>query len=129
MTRPLSTLIALLLFSLSVAAQQAYIRINLLGYRPGNHKVAVWCSAKTKDISTFRIISVATGKIVHTGKAGIPFGSYGPFQQTYRLNFSDFRSPGKYKIQAGDAESPEFTIGENVYAGTADFCLHYMRQQ
>jgi peptidoglycan/xylan/chitin deacetylase (PgdA/CDA1 family) len=27
------------------------------------------------------------------------------------------------------ATSPEFSIGENVYSGAADFCLRYMRQQ
>jgi endoglucanase len=115
--------------SSSVAAQSTYIRINLLGYRPGNHKAAVWCTAKNEVITSFKIISITSGKIVYTGKAGQPFGAYGPFQQTYRLEFSDFTSPGKFKIQAGETESPEFMIGENVYAGTADFCLRYMRQQ
>src|SRR6185312_2828816 len=34
-----------------------------------------------------------------------------------------------YYIKCGSAISPEFTIAENVYAGTADFSLRYMRQQ
>ncbi len=45
------------------------------------------------------------------------------------LNFSAFTKPGRYIIKAGPATSPEFTIGNNVYKGAADFCLRYMRQQ
>src|SRR6478672_6205255 len=61
--------------------------------------------------------------------AGRAFGSYGPFKQTYRLNFSSFTKPGRYYLQAGGVKSPEFTIGNDVYKGSADFCLRYMRQQ
>ena len=51
------------------------------------------------------------------------FGIYGPFKQTYRLNFSSFTKPGRYYLQAGSAKSPEFIIGDDVYKGAADFCL------
>ena len=61
--------------------------------------------------------------------AGKAFGAYGPFKQTYRLNFSSFKKPGRYYLQAGGVKSPEFEIGEDVYKGAADFCLRYMRQQ
>ncbi len=108
---------------------ESWIRINLLGYRPHSPKVAVWCSASDKKISDFQVIEVASGKTVFTGTAGSAFGAYGPFAQTYRLDFSSFRNPGRYVIQAGDAKSPVFRIGESVYAGAADFCLRYMRQQ
>ena len=70
-----------------------------------------------------------TKKFVISGNTGKAFGSYGPFKQTYRLNFSSFKKPGRYYLQAGGAKSPEFEIGDNVYKGAADFCLRYMRQQ
>jgi endoglucanase len=108
---------------------QAYIRINLLGYRPGDHKSAVWCSKTERTISEFRLVEVRTQKTVYRGEPGKPFGAYGPFLSTYRLDFSAFKTPGRFKIVVEEASSPEFSIGENVYAGTADFCLRYMRQQ
>lgn len=37
--------------------------------------------------------------------------------------------PGQYFLEAGGATSPSFNIGTDVYKGTADFCLRYMRQQ
>lgn len=112
-----------------VTNQKAYIRINLLGYRPASAKSAVWCSFQERAIKEFRIIDVSTRKTVHTGQAGKPFGTYGPFAQTYRLDFSAFSSPGRFIIQVQEAESPEFIISETVYSGAADFCLRYMRQQ
>jgi hypothetical protein len=91
--------------------------------------VAAWCSKNETGLKTFQLIDAGSEKIVLTGKAGKAYGSYGPFTQSYRLNFSAYKKPGTYYLQAGDAKSPEFNIGEDVYKGTADFCLRYMRQQ
>lgn len=109
--------------------EKAWIRINLLGYKPGASKVAIWCSKEQPTIYEFQIIDVANNKVVYQGKAGQAFGAYGPFTQTYRLNFSNFKKAGRYKIRAGENFSPEFNINEDVYKGAADFCLRYMRQQ
>jgi endoglucanase len=108
---------------------QSWIRINQLGYTPGGVKVAIWCSKEQSIISNWQLIDASTKKIATSGKAGNSFGEYGPFKQTYRLNFSAFKNPGRYYLQAGGAKSPEFEIGEDVYKGAADFCLRYMRQQ
>ena len=48
---------------------------------------------------------------------------------TARLDFSAFETPGAYKIRTADADSETFPIGPQVYDGTADFVLNYMRQQ
>ena len=108
---------------------QSWIRINQLGYLPAGKKVAVWCSKNDETIQQFQLVDSATGKVVYTGNAGKAFGAYGPFTQTYRLNFSAFNKPGTYAVKAGSAQSPYFKIGKEVYSGTADFALRYMRQQ
>jgi peptidoglycan/xylan/chitin deacetylase (PgdA/CDA1 family) len=108
---------------------QSWIRINQLGYTPDGVKVAVWCSKKDIGISNWELVEAVSKKIVFSGKAGKFFGVYGPFKQTCRLNFSSFKKPGRYYLQARGARSPEFEIGDSVYKGTADFCLRYMRQQ
>lgn len=107
----------------------AWIRINQLGYRPGNPKVAVWCSMGNEPPTEFQLVDAKTNKIMFTGKTGKTYGSYGPFVQSYRLDFSAYRTVGKFKVKAGNIESPEFRIAENVYDNTANFCLRYMRQQ
>ncbi len=107
----------------------SWIRINQLGYTPGGVKVAIWCSKQETGVSKWELVDAVSKKAVATGKTGKNFGAYGPFKQTYRLNFSTFNKPGRYYLQAGGAASPEFTIGDDVYNGAADFCLRYMRQQ
>ncbi|HVF82061.1 MAG TPA: glycoside hydrolase family 9 protein [Flavisolibacter sp.] len=107
----------------------AWIRINQLGYKPNSVKVAVWCAKEAASIQAFQVVDATTNKVVYAAPAGKPFGEYGPFTQTYRLNFSAFNKKGTYKLKVGKAYSPQFKIGEDVYKGTADFCLRYMRQQ
>lgn len=125
----LPVLLIISIVSMAGKEPQEWIRINLLGYLPGNNKVAVWCSKIAAPVTKFQLIEAATGKEVFSADAGKPYGAYGPFTQTCRLDFSTFRKAGKYVIKAGKAVSPAFTIGQDVYNGAADFCLQYMRQQ
>ncbi|MBD2699012.1 glycoside hydrolase family 9 protein [Spirosoma sp. BT702] len=112
------------------ADEPAVIRINLLGYRPHSPKVAVWGSLTEKTITRFQLIEEQTGKSIYQGTLSRGIGAYGPFRQTYRLDFSSVQKPGTYYVQADDGtRSPTFRIGDDVYDGAADFCLRYMRQQ
>jgi peptidoglycan/xylan/chitin deacetylase (PgdA/CDA1 family) len=110
-------------------AQQAWIRINQLGYPTRAMKVAVWCSKEKAAIASFELVEAATHKTVYTGSAGKAYGAYGPFAETYRLDFTGFVQKGSYFLKAGNAQSPVFRIDDDVYKGAADFCLRYMRQQ
>jgi endoglucanase len=119
----------ILVISAGKQEENTWIRINYLGYKPSGVKVAVWCSNEDKSIKTFQLIDVATKKIAFSGNAGKGFGRYGPFKQTFRLDFSRFKKPGRYYLKTGRTTSAEFNIGNDVYKGMADFCLRYMRQQ
>jgi endoglucanase len=128
---PVSVIFVLLctFSSKKIPEQNTWIRINYLGYKPNGVKLAVWCSKEDQTLKNFQLVDAANNKIVFTGSTSKAFGSYGPFVQTYRLNFSSFKKPGNYCLKAGEIKSPEFSIGENVYDDAADFCLRYMRQQ
>ena len=108
---------------------ETVIRINLLGYTPEGLKVAVWGCKEQLTISNWQVAQAGSGVVAFSGKVSKPFGAYGPFKQTYRLDFTSFKKPGRYYLQAGNVRSPEFEIGKDVYKGAADFCLRYMRQQ
>jgi endoglucanase len=133
MRHKLRTIVFLIFIELSffsgISEEHTWIRINLLGYKPENVKVAVWCSKTNGAITSFELVNVKTNKIAFKGEAGRAFGAYGPFAQTYSLDFSAFNKEGTYFLRAGGARSPDFPIGKEVYAGIADFCLQYMRQQ
>ena len=110
-------------------AVTGWIRINQLGYTPGGIKVAVWVSKDNVLPKDFQLVESGSSQVVFTATTGKSFGSYGPFTQSFRLNFSSFKDTGTYYLQCGSAVSPVFKIAPNVYEGTADFGLRYMRQQ
>lgn len=112
-----------------LAADSSWIRINLLGYLPNGSKVAVYASKTKQNIQQFQLIQALTNKVVLQTTAGKNYGHYGPFTNTYRLNFSKVTTPGLYYLKAGNVVSPLFKIDAHVYDGSADFCLQYMRQQ
>jgi hypothetical protein len=116
-------------FSFATAQSQSWIRINQLGYQPSSIKAAIWCSKDKNPITHFQLIDSATRKVVYTAKASTPFGAYGPFQQTQRLDFTAYTKKGTFYLKAGASQSPFFQINKDVYKGAADFCLRYMRQQ
>ena len=113
-----------------LAAQDStWIRFNQLGYPTKGVKTAVWCSKGTNKIQIFSLVDSASGKKVYEQPASKSFGAYGPFMNTYRLDFSGYTKPGRYYLKTGRTKSAVFSINDTVYNGLADFCMRYMRQQ
>ncbi len=126
----ISLVIWILAHAISLAdGQETVIRINQMGYRNNDIKVAVLMSRKALDLKSFKLIDVYSGKPAGIFTKVAKTGALDPFKTCYRLYFSGFRENGLYRISAGDAVSPDFPIRNNVYDGTADFLLQYMRQQ
>lgn len=107
---------------------QSWIRINLLGYQPASVKVAIWASKTSVQPVKFELLN-EQGQIVFSSANIKKFGAYGPFASTARLDFSEFKTPGRYTIRVGKTVSPTVIINTDVYRHTADFALRYMRQQ
>ena len=105
-----------------------YLRVNQIGYLTEDKKVAVLMMDKAQKVSSFIVTNATTGKqivlknIRHTGRLA-------DFAMTARLDFSAIKTPGKYFLTAAGAKSATFSIGDDVYAGTQEIPLHYMRQQ
>lgn len=109
--------------------QHEWIRINQLGYRNNDIKIAVLLCDRTLHLNTFRLINAETDNAELTFKTVISTEPLSQFKSCYRLDFTKFRKSGTYYISAGKARSPVFRINNDVYNGTADFLLNYMRQQ
>ena len=124
------TLIATLFFTACKEQQvTGWIRINQLGYLPVSQKTAVFLVKDTVDIRKFALKDSATGKTVKKYDVTENFGTWEQFGNAVRLNFTDFETPGTYYIEANGVKSPYFRINKNVYDGTADSLLNYLRQQ
>lgn len=111
------------------AQQNAWIRINQLGYTPTGKKVAVWGGKSIRQLRSFEVKDAKTGKTIYVRPVGKDYGAYGPFVQSFRFDFSALQDTGSYFIQVGEIKSPDFRIASDVYKGAADFVLRYMRQQ
>ncbi|MFR8837620.1 glycoside hydrolase family 9 protein [Bacteroides nordii] len=123
--------ISIVVFTLCAITVRAdeWIRINQLGYLPESKKVAVLLSEEDSSVKECSLIDLFTGKTVSTFTSIQPTGALGSMKSTFRLDFSDFNHPGTYYLKAGNTRSPYFPINNQVYNGTADFLLNYMRQQ
>lgn len=126
--------VLLLLFNINfIANAQSWIRVNQVGYLNNSIKNAVLVSKENLSPSSFELINSSTEKVEWSGKSadgGIKsYGNYAAFKSTFRLNFSDFSKPGIYYVKVDTIKSPSFKISNDVYNGTADFLLNYMRQQ
>lgn len=111
------------------ASAQSWIRINQLGYLPRATNVAVFVSKGERVPTGFELRDARTNAAVFSSKKVTSYGPYAAFRATARLDFSAVRKPGNYYLQAGETRSPAFQIGPDVYEGTADFTLKYLRQQ
>jgi endoglucanase len=127
--RKLSSL-AFLFYTCTLITAQTVLRVNQLGYLPNSMKVAV---ALSKDMSfspsSFELRDALTDEIVWTSTWIRECGAYAAFPRTFRLDFSTMQIPGAYVLSTGGYRSPSFRIAADVYDGTADFLLQYMRQQ
>lgn len=122
-------IIALACISSCSKKEDTWIRINQLGYRPGDIKVAVFLSTREQNIRTFSVVDANSGEVVLQGIDPVESEPLDQFVSCYRLAFSSLNRNGSYRLVAGKSVSPDFRIDEDVYNGTADYLLNYMRQQ
>jgi hypothetical protein len=105
-----------------------YVRVNQVGYLPDAPKVAVACSLDSVRVASF-VVKDEEGRTVFGPRRAVRANGFGPCVVTHRLDFSALKTPGRYRVVAGSAQSPVIRIGRDVYAGAADTLLYYMRQQ
>ena len=105
------------------------IRINQLGYLPQSIKVAVFLSDDELEGTAFSVYAKNDPHPVYTGKATLADARNWGMETALRLDFSELEEPGEYVIELDETRSPEFRISTDVYDGTADFILNYLRQQ
>lgn len=117
------------LFLAGTLSGQSWIRINQLGYLPQSVKVAVCISTGGLSDKYFTVHNAITGAVVFKNKARHYSGEEWGMRSAARLDFSKLETPGGYFIRFGNAESEVFSISTDVYRGTSDFLLEYMRQQ
>jgi hypothetical protein len=114
-------LIAIAAQAVARADETCWIRVNQVGYLPGDPKVALLSSDRPLEgdfaVGDFR------------ASIGADQGAWGPFAHNYRLDFSALRKPGQYQVRFGAIESPPFRIGADAYAAVPTALLEFLKLQ
>src|SRR5947209_18065377 len=92
------------------AAQQAFVRVNQVGYGALAPKRAYLMSNFSETGAPY-LVKDETGSTVLTGTVGQPAGSWSQgFPDVYPLDFDGVQAPGRYTLVVGGASSPSFEI-------------------
>ena len=130
---PLAAALVIALQSATASDSNSCVRINQVGYRPGDTKIAIAFSTNPIE-SAFAIYPVGpagvAAKAAFGGKvAGIEGVTWGKWTQHAELDFSNFKQSGQFVLRVGHASSPVFTIADTVYEPLPDQLLEFMREQ
>ena len=107
----------------------AWVRVNQLGYLPDDVKVAVFISEKADGVKTFKVKDSQNNRVTFKGEGISVNAERWGMKQALRLNFSGLQTVGNYYIECNGARSPSFDIDPKIYDGAADFILNYMRSR
>src|SRR5690348_5758105 len=121
-----------LLAALAAPDSSIVIRINQVGYLPDAPKVAVACaldSLRVTRVTRTFVVRDERGRTVYGPHKITPTGAFGPCQRTWRLDFTELRRAGRYRIAAFGVTSLELRVDAHAYDGGADTLLSYMREQ
>ena len=108
-----------------------FISVNQIGYYPNLAKIAVLGDNKgdithgattidlTKDTYSFDVCDAKSGSVVYTGTSGKKIKDADSGDTVCKLDFTEFKTPGRYYIKVGDWRSFEFNIGNDIYSDSS----------
>ncbi len=121
----LSMLMASLVFSQSMLAQSAYLRVNQAGYEAGKAPFHAYLMSKTTGTGASFTVNNSKGAMVYSGQVGALLGTWSHSKSvTYNVYAVDFNAPAGelYTISVSAptaATSPRFAVDtpETLYSG------------
>ncbi len=126
-------IITIITADLLIAAPR-HIRVNQVGFLPGETKIANLFSNDNLSGATFSVIRISdNAEVFGPASIGNRIGNaYCNYTYHYKLDFSTFTTPGTYKIVLNattSAESYPFTIDNCVYSTKQETILNFFRAQ
>lgn len=127
--KQLSAAIAVLTATAASAATLDAIRVNQVGYFTDDIKTAVLMTAERDLPPNGIVITDVVSGDTFIPDSVVSVNPWEPMAACYRIYFSSLSQPGKYEVSSGTTVSPQFKIGNDIYAGANEIPLRYMRQQ
>ena len=91
----------------------AAIHVDQVGYLTHHNKIAV---VSGHGGESFWLIDAKTNQTVYEGKLSAVQHDDNSGEDVSHADFTNFATPGAYRLVVGDKSSYEFVIGDNVYA-------------
>ena len=90
----------------------APIRLNTVGYLPGEAKVA----SIPREFGNFFVVRASDGVVVYSNTVSGPVLNADTEEQLWQADFSAVSAPGKFRLEVpGIGRSPVFAIAPKVY--------------
>ena len=125
----LSALVIGLFLLASPLRADVFLRVNQVGYKTQDPKIAVAFSEVPLP-DRFAVIGVDTDASVFEGRTLRLTGEHwGKFDHQAELDFTGVTRPGRYVLRLGAARSLPFAIGGHALDDLPDQSLEFMRQQ
>ncbi|MGE5496556.1 MAG: cellulase N-terminal Ig-like domain-containing protein, partial [Syntrophothermus sp.] len=83
-----------LLITGNAFSQSSFIRVNQVGFLPGDLKTAALMSAVKMDGKPFNVVDLSSGKNIFSGKIASSVPGTGSFKYLYYIDFSPVKNPG-----------------------------------
>ncbi len=111
-----------------------YLRVDQVGWLPGETKIALALADENLAGEPFLVRDVATGETALTGSVGADRGPYGSFSHVFELDLASLAGPGEYEIVLGDPEapravSPPFRVAADALAHVVPVSLRFFEVQ
>ena len=91
-------------------AEAIHLRVNQVGYRPSDPKIAFALSGDDLRGRKFDVRGAGDRAVVLTGEVGRNRGSYGRFPHVYELELGALNKKGTYVLAIGEAKSLPFAV-------------------
>jgi hypothetical protein len=106
-----------------------HLRLNQVGYRPGDTKIALALTDRDLGGQTFEVRTSWGQGRVFSGKVGSDRGRYGQFGHVYVLDFSPLAAKGRYVVRIGGVDSPVFPVTADAHVQLLAKSLLFFRVQ
>lgn len=110
------------------ASGEVYIRINQVGYLPEDPKVAIVMSSED-IIGCFWTIENKNGNTEMSGFLGDDMGVWLNDFHHYKIDFSNLRKSGEYRIKLQDSTSPKIIVDKNIYRDILEAAIDFYQFQ
>jgi endoglucanase len=110
-------------------AAPLYLRVNQVGFRPGDFKSALAMTDRDLGGQDFEVRTSWGQGRVFGGKVGADRGRYGRFAHVYELDFSPLSVKGRFVVRLGGVDSPVFAINDEAHAQLLAKSLVFFRVQ